>query len=145
MSDHHPFIETLRQREYRITPQREMIIEAVTASGGEHVTAEEIFEQVRDKSSAINIATVYRTLEILVEEGLISRADLGGGQMVYATSHHGAHIHLVCRYCWQVIDADYDLIAPFGEALHAHYGFSADLQHLAVFGVCATCMAALEE
>ncbi|MDY0020663.1 MAG: Fur family transcriptional regulator [Anaerolineae bacterium] len=145
MHDHHPFIETLRQREYRITPQREMIIEAVTTSGSEHVTAEEIFEQVHDKSSALNIATVYRTLEILVEEGLISRADLGGGQMVYATSHHGPHIHLVCRYCWQVIDADYDLIAPFGDALRAQYGFSADLQHLAVFGVCATCMAALEE
>lgn len=134
----HTFIEALRQRGYRITPQREMIVEAV-AHSGRHMTAEEVFAEVQARSRAVNVATVYRTLDLLVEEGLVSRADLGSGRVVYATAQHGPHIHLVCRHCGQVVDADAALFGPLFDLIHDQYGFACGPQHFAIYGLCADC------
>jgi Fur family ferric uptake transcriptional regulator len=134
----HTIIETLRQRGYRVTPQREMIVEVI-AHGGRHITAEEAFDQVRTRTRAINIATVYRTLDLLVEEGLASRADLGGGGGVYATVEHGPHVHLVCRQCGQVIDVDVTPFEPLFELILDRYGFVCCPQHFAIYGLCAGC------
>ena len=134
----HTLLEELRQRGYRLTPQREMIVEAV-AQAGQHVTAEQVFEQVQARVSAVNVATVYRTLDLLVELGLVSRADLGGGKITYAPPLHGPHCHLVCRRCGRVIEASYDLVAPLEKQFREQYGFSAELHHLAIFGLCADC------
>ena len=134
----HTFIEALRRRGYRITPQREMIIEVI-AHAGCHMTAEDVFDKLSLRSRALNIATVYRTLELLVEEGLSSRSDLGGGRVVYATARHGPHVHLVCRHCGRVIEADHGLVVPLEGQLEEQYGFLADLRHFAIFGLCADC------
>jgi Fur family ferric uptake transcriptional regulator len=142
MSPCHTLIEELRKQGYRLTPQREMIVEAV-AHAGRHVTAEEVYEQVRTRTSAVNVATVYRTLDLLVELGLISRADLGDGRVTYASPLHGPHCHLVCRRCGYVIEADYELVAPLDERLRDQYCFVADLDHLAIPGLCADCEARL--
>jgi len=138
MAHGHTLLETLRRRGYRITPQREMIIEVISSSG-RHMTAEEIFGDVQGRTRAMNIATVYRTLDLLVEEGLASRIDVGTESVLYATAHHGPHIHLVCRHCGLVIEADYQLIAPLAEKLLAQYRFTADLQHISLFGICNAC------
>jgi len=131
-------LETLRSRGYRITHQREMIVEAVAHSGG-HVNAEQVFTSLLKKSRKVNLATVYRTLELLVEEGLASRIDLGDGQVIYATSQHGPHIHLVCRQCGRVIDADQKLLMDLSRQLNAEYKFAADLQHISMLGLCSEC------
>ena len=99
-----PLFAELRRRGHRLTPQREMIVEAV-AHAGRHLTAEEVFELVRERSNAVNIATVYRTLDLLTELGLFSRSDLHGGTTCYAAPQHGPHCHLVCRRCRTVIEA----------------------------------------
>ena len=70
---------------------------------------------------------------------MVSRADLGGGKVTYASPLHGPHCHLVCRHCGRVIEADHDLIAPLEEQLGGQYGFSADLHHFAIFGLCTDC------
>ena len=134
----HTLIEELRKQGYRLTPQREMIVQAI-AHAGRHVTAEEIFEQVRARTHAVNVATVYRTLDLLVELGLVSRADLGDGKVTYASLRHGPHCHLVCRHCGRVIEADHHLVAPVEKQLQEQYGFAADLHHFAIFGLCADC------
>ncbi|MFC2054923.1 Fur family transcriptional regulator [Chloroflexota bacterium] len=128
----------LRARGYRMTPQREMIIAALTGSD-HHVTAEEIFKVLHERTHALNIATVYRTLDLLVEEGLVCRNNLGGDRVYYAPLRHGPHIHLVCRHCGQVIEADYSQITSLNGQLQEQYGFAADLQHVSFFGVCETC------
>jgi Fur family ferric uptake transcriptional regulator len=138
MSPCQTYIDTIRSRGFRITPQREMIIEAI-AHQGNHINAEEIFARVQERTRAVNIATVYRTLELLVEQGLASRIDLGEGQAVYTTYQHGPHIHLVCRQCGQVIDADQNLLLSLNEQLNAGYHFAADLQHISVLGLCNDC------
>jgi len=134
----HTFIETLRQRGYRITPQREVIIETIAHSGC-HMSADEVFAEVHSRIRAVNIATVYRTLDFLAEEGLVSRADLGGGHMVYATMRHGPHVHLVCRHCGRVVDADLEAFEPLLRHLQEEHGFRCAPQHFAIRGLCADC------
>lgn len=129
---------TLRQRGYRITPQREMILEAFTHNA-DHVTAEQIFTSVNQRTRYLNIATVYRTLDLLVDEGLATRADLRDGQVTYTTTQHGEHIHLVCRHCGVVIKAEHQFIDSLGSQLSAEYSFSPDLEHISFTGVCANC------
>lgn len=140
MSPCEGLIAELRVRGHRLTPQREMIVEAV-AHAGRHVTAEEVFEQLQAKTRAVNIATVYRTLDLLVELGMASRADLGEGKVSYSSSLHGHHCHLVCRRCGRVIEASHDLVAPLERRLAEEHGFAADLGHLAIAGTCAACRA----
>ena len=143
MSHCHTVIDALRDRGHRITPQREIIIEAIS-HGARHMTAEEIFEEVQKRTNSVNIATVYRTLDFLVEEGLASRTDLGGGRETYCSKQHGPHIHLVCSQCSRVTEADGQLIESLGQQLQGHYGFLADLHHASIFGVCARCQAKAE-
>ncbi len=131
-------IHQLRQRGYRITPQREMIVQALASAGG-HVSVEAIFEKVKNRSSAVNIATVYRTLEMLVAEGLISRTSLRNDQAVYVTDQHGPHIHLVCRQCGGLVVMTPEGMAPLVEQIKAEHHFTADLQHLSISGLCASC------
>ncbi|RME37640.1 MAG: transcriptional repressor [Thermoflexia bacterium] len=138
MTHCHTLIAALRQQGCRLTPQREMIVEAL-AHGGRHMTAEEVLEVVRQKTSAVNIATVYRTLDLLVEKGLATRTDLGEGHVVYATVRHGPHIHLVCRRCGRVQEADAALLAPLTDALRERYHFCCDTGHLALYGLCEEC------
>ncbi len=138
MSPCQTIIQTLRTRGYRITPQRELIISAV-AHRGKHVNAEQVYIQMQKKARSLNIATVYRTLDLLVEEGLASRLDLGKEQVVYAANQHGPHIHLVCRQCGQVIDADQSLLLSLNNQLAKKYHFAADLQHVSVPGLCNSC------
>jgi Fur family transcriptional regulator, ferric uptake regulator len=132
------FTDNLRKRGYRITPQREMIIETI-AHSEKHMSAEEIFAEVKKRTQATNIATVYRTLDMLWEEGLACRNDLGEGRIVYAALQHGPHIHLVCRCCDKVFDAEPSLLDSLGEQLASQYEFAADLQHISIFGICADC------
>ena len=131
-------IDDLRRRGYRITPQREMIINAV-AHSPQHITAEEISEKLQEHTRAINIATVYRTLDLLWQEGFACRNDLSEGKIVYSTIQHGPHIHLVCRRCNRVIDADIKVLNSLGEDLISNYQFHPDLGHFAIFGICADC------
>lgn len=138
MTHCHTLIQSLRNAGCRITPQREMIVEAV-AHAGDHASAEQIYAQVKERTRAVNLATVYRTLDLMVEKGLAWRADLGDGCVVYATRQHGPHIHLVCRQCGGTFLAESGLLDRLGEQLEAEYGFHPDLQHLSMVGLCADC------
>ena len=138
MSHCHTLLADLRQKGYRITPQREMIIQTI-AHTSSHMTAEEIFAEVQTRTQALNLATVYRTLDMLVDEGLATHVDLGEGQIVYASVRHGPHIHLVCRACGHITDADPQLLAPVEEQLQNKHNFKPDLNHISIFGLCSQC------
>ncbi len=142
MYDLSTILDTLRQRQFRITPQREMIVAALTQNDAHaHMTAEDIFAIVQSQTSAINLATVYRTLNFLVEQGLIHRADLGECGVVYSSRQHGPHIHLVCRQCGQVVEADAAPLTAVAQQCQQAYGFALDLHHISLPGLCASCAA----
>jgi len=138
MSGHGTAAESLRDEGYRLTPQRMMILDIIYSSQG-HVSAEEIHQRVREQYPFVDISTVYRTLNLLKKLRLITETDLGGSSARYERLEHGRHHHLVCRRCAASFPLDHSLLAPLEERLQQKYGFAADLDHFAIFGLCAKC------
>ncbi len=129
----------LRSRGYRLTPQRQLVLEAVTTLG--HATPDEVSGWVRERSAGVNASTVYRTLELLEAVGLVNHAHLSHGAPTYHAAAAPEHVHLVCRGCDTVIEVDPSEIAPMVESLRHARGFVADVGHLTVFGECGDCVA----
>jgi Fur family ferric uptake transcriptional regulator len=129
----------LRESGYRLTPQRLMILEAVHHLG-RHATADEVLGFVQARHPAMDLSTVYRTLELLRETGLVRTFERPGRAMEYelaADPHH----HLVCRDCGSVTRLPDAALRQLAERLAADHGFEADLDHLAIVGLCAGCRA----
>ena len=122
---------------YRLTPQRQFVLQAVETLG--HATPDEILAEVQQHSSAVNVSTIYRTLEVLEELGLVRHAHLSDRAPTYHSVTDHEHFHLVCRNCQQVISVDPEVVAPFAAALRAEHGFAIDVGHLAIFGQCVEC------
>ena len=129
--------ERLRGRGYRLTPQRELILAAVDRLG--HATPDEVLAEVRTHSSAVNQSTVYRTLEVLEELGLVRHAHLSDRSPTYHSVRGPAHFHLVCRNCQRVVSVDPDMLGPLLARLREELAFEADVGHLTVFGTCTEC------
>lgn len=127
----------LRRRGYRLTPQRQLVLEAVGELG--HATPEEIVTAVRRTASGVNISTVYRTLELLEELGLVQHAHLGHGASTYSVTSDDDHVHLVCRDCGGIEEAPLSVVGPVVAELAATRGFTVDVGHFAVFGRCREC------
>jgi Fur family ferric uptake transcriptional regulator len=127
----------LRSRGYRLTPQRQLVLEAVGELG--HATPEDIATAVRRTASGVNISTVYRTLELLEELGLVQHTHLGHGAPAYSVTTDDHHVHLVCRECGEVQEADADVLGEAVRRLADERGFTLDVGHVALFGTCAAC------
>jgi Fur family ferric uptake transcriptional regulator len=129
--------ERLRASGYRLTPQRELVLAAVETLG--HATPDEVYAEVRLHSESVNLSTVYRTLELLNELGLIRHAHLSDRAPTYHSATGHEHAHFVCRSCKKTISVGRgEMEQALGE-LAATYGFSPDYGHLTVFGTCADC------
>ena len=127
----------LREQGYRLTPQRQLVLRAVEKLG--HATPDEVLAEVHAQSSAVNVSTIYRTLEVLEELGLVRHAHLSDRAPTYHSASDHEHIHLVCRNCHKVVSVDPDVVAPLAERLEREQGFVLDVGHLAVFGRCTHC------
>src|SRR3954465_2652528 len=130
----------LRARGYRLTQQRQLVLEAVTDLG--HATPEEIVTTVRRTASGVNISTAYRTLDLLEQLGLVTHAHLGHGAPTYHPATHDDHVHLVCRDCGTVDEVGSDVVERVVHTLAAEGGFDVDVRHFAIFGRCARCSGA---
>lgn len=137
-------IESLRQRGVRITPQREAVLCAVYAMGG-HVTAEAVYETVRQHMPHVGLATVYRNLDFLQEQGVVTATDLGDGCREWELAGSEPHHHAVCRACGAVTRLDHVFVRDLEQKLRAEFGFEADLSHMAFFGLCAECQRSSED
>ena len=127
----------LRARGYRLTPQRQLVLEAVGEIG--HATPEEIATAVRKTASGLNISTVYRTLELLEELGLVRHSHLGHGAPTYSLAEQDDHVHLVCRSCDGVQEVPAEVIGEVIATLVAQEGFVVDVGHSTLFGQCREC------
>jgi Fur family ferric uptake transcriptional regulator len=128
----------LRSQGYRLTPQRMMILSTIENSDN-HISAEEIYEQVVARYTKVNISTVYRTLELLKQLGMIYEIDLGGGRVGYHPEGRGHHHHLICRKCGAVINVNESVLFPIQAILLQAFNFDAELRHLAIYGLCDNC------
>jgi len=142
MSCEQVFFKKLGERGFRLTPQREMILSIMHQIEG-FATAEEIFARVQTLCSSVDISTVYRTLDLLQDFHMVACVDPADGQRLYELlSIHGPHLNLVCRSCGKIVEADIDLARPLAVYLQEDYDFQADLNHLAIPGLCLECQAA---
>jgi Fe2+ or Zn2+ uptake regulation protein len=130
----------LRARGQRATPQRLMIAGTVAALPG-HATAEQIHGAVAERMPGVSLPTVYATLELLEEMGLVRRLPSPGGSAVY-DPRTDAHHHLVCRRCGLIADVDGAVDGGAVLAAARAAGFSPDDAQLVVRGLCAACRAA---
>jgi len=129
----------LRARGYRVTPQRQLVLEAVTKL--EHATPEEIWADVQQTASGVNISTIYRALELLEQLGLVTHTHLSHGAPRYHLAAEADHVHLVCSSCGRITQVAPGAVEPLVTALDEHHGFQTDVGHLTVFGRCASCRA----
>lgn len=125
----------LRDRGYRVTPQREMILRAIERLG--HATPDEVLLAVREEAAAVNASTVHRTLELLEELGLVRHTHLSDRAPTYHSVGDHEHFHVVCRTCRRVLSVGPEAANGLRERLEADHGFEADIGHLTVFGQCA--------
>jgi Fur family transcriptional regulator, ferric uptake regulator len=135
------FLQQLRERGFRLTPQREMVLHILHDSG-EHATAEEIYAQVSTLSAAVDLSTVYRTLELLEQFHLVASFDLGDGERRYELlTLHRPHYHLHCRGCGTLITLEAQALQPLLDRLTQAHGFSAQIEHWVIPGLCQACQA----
>ena len=131
--------ERLRAHGYRITAQRRLVLEAVDHLG--HGTPEEILLEVQRSAAGVNLSTVYRTLEVLEEVGLVTHAHISHGAPTYHSTGGDAHIHLVCRHCDGVESVAASVSDSLVGRLRDEHGFVTDVSHMTVQGVCRRCAA----
>lgn len=122
----------LHARGLRVTPQRTAVLSAVRTMG--HATPEEIFDAVPN----VDLTTVYRTLEVLEEIGMVRHTHLDHGAPAYRPAEDD-HVHVVCHDCGSVVDVPADLVDDLERRLRAERSFQLDRAHLTVFGRCASC------
>ncbi len=127
----------LRRRGYRLTPQRELILGAIEELG--HATPDEVLAHVQQQASSVNASTVYRTLEVLEDLGLVRHAHLSDRAPTYHSVTAHEHFHLKCRGCGAVLSVDVEVARALTDRLDDDLGFAADVGHLTVFGRCRDC------
>lgn len=130
--------EWLQQRGLRVTPQRVMVLEAIREGSG-HMTAEEVYKRVCERYPYVNLATIYRTLELFKDLGLLTVIDVGEKSVQYELLSAEPHHHLICEHCGLVADLDDSLMLSVRERLANEFGFQARVEHVAIFGHCQNC------
>ena len=131
-------IKTLRGSGHKMTPQRMMILTSLRHASG-HLTAADIYERVKAEYPYVDISTVYRTLGVLKDMRLISETHMGTGDAAFEWVATERHHHLICRKCGDVSQLDHHFLERLGTQIAKDVGFSADLDHFAIYGLCAHC------
>lgn len=136
--------EDLKQRGYKLTPQRRAIVDTIIEKEGLHLTVEEIYDEVKKKCPEIGLATVYRTIILLEQLEVICKLDLNDGCSRYELVHKDEchrHHHLVCNRCKSVIEVQDDLLDELEEEVERTYGFQILDHSVKFFGLCRRCKA----
>lgn len=130
-------IELLRQRGLRMTPQRRVIVSEIMRTQG-HISPTALARRVQGELPGVNASTIYRTLSVLEEAGVLAHAHLEGGAE-YHRAEDAGHVHLACSRCGAEDDLSLDEADALQQLIEQHHGFLPDLTHFAISGLCAEC------
>lgn len=130
---------SLRSRGRRLTRQRELVWEALTATPDTHLSAEQIAAYVHQHAPSVNATTIYRSLDVLVTEGLVLRTELGADRSFYEPAHEHRHHHVVCRDCGKVTHLHDDLFGELPARVNAASGYVLGTDEITLFGHCPAC------
>jgi Fe2+ or Zn2+ uptake regulation protein len=126
----------LLQSRYRLTKQRSAVLRAL--GDGAHLSAETILERVRIELPGVSLGTIYRSLDILREIGLVQVFSFGGSAARYEATIEKHH-HLLCTKCRELTNVFADGVAEIADEVAARAGFLEPDYALTIFGLCAAC------
>lgn len=134
--------EKLRAHEYKLTPQRQLILEVLLENKDKHLSAEDVYTLVKQKAPEVGIATVYRTLELFLEFEIIHSVNFGDGRKRYeygddSNGHH--HHHAICLKCGKIIEINEDLLEELEKQVAVDYNFAITDHELKIYGHCINC------
>lgn len=130
-------LQMLRANGFRMTPQRQAIVSMVMGQEG-HISPPAVARRVHEQMPGVNASTVYRTLALLEEMGVVSHSHLERGAE-YHRAGEGEHVHLTCSSCGSEDDLSMDEADALHRLIHRHRGFAPDLTHFAISGLCGAC------
>ena len=136
--DQEQAVEALREKGYRLTPQR-LIVLAIVAQGDGHMGVDQVFQRAKEAYPYMDIATVYRTLHLFRNLGVVTEVAIGDRLHYELTDAHGGHHHMVCRRCNGAFNLSPHYLEEFRDTLTKEFGFEPDLEHFAISGICARC------
>ena len=133
--------DLLRHAGHKMTPQRLMIVRALRHADG-HMSAAQIVDQVRGDYPFVDVSTVYRTLDVLKRMRLATSTDMGSGDVLFEWVPDQPHHHLICTGCGYVSEIEHRYLLGLEESVRDDFGFSPDMHHFAIFGLCRGCQEA---
>ena len=147
MPDNHSRTLQKHFKDYRLTPQRRLVLELFWEHKDKHLSAEEVHRLLQDKEKQVGLATVYRTLDLLVELGLLHKHHFGDGRSRYesvqkTTEHH--HHHLLCMNCQEILEVKEDLLHHLEKRIAEEHDFKVIDHQLQFFGYCSRCRGILK-
>lgn len=131
----------LREKEYKMTEQRETVLEVMLKNRSKHLSAEEVLEKARKKLPNIGIATIYRTLEKLTELEVLYKSVFEGGKFryeIYDDNNQHRHHHIICLNCGKITEVQEDLLSDLELKIEVQ-GFKIIDHDLKFFGYCPEC------
>ena len=132
----------LHSSSYKLTPQREATVRVLLEHEEDHLSAEDVYLLVKEKSPEIGLATVYRTLELFTELKIVDKINFGDGVSRYDFRQEGAthfHHHLVCIECGAVNEIQQDLLDEVEEIVERDWKFKIKDHRLTFHGTCHSC------
>ena len=131
------FMEFLDQKNLRLTSQRQAIIDSVFSTE-EHFTAEQLLEWSRRRDRSVSRATVYRTLPLLTESGLVREMDFGKDHKFYDPNYadHPNHSHIICQDCDKIVEFESEKIEKLENEISHNLGFELKMQRLQISARC---------
>lgn len=144
------FKQILKEKGLKITRQRILVLEALASCEDKHLTAEEIYEIVKADFPEIGLATVYRTIQLLVELDLVESIQLGDGYVRYEIGKFGGvdahhHHHLICLECGKVISFRDDLLDELEARIMESASFQVTNHEVKLYGYCRECLEKRQE
>jgi len=130
-------IGVLRARGLRMTPQRRAIVAEIMRTRG-HISPTALARKVQGEMPGVNTSTVYRTLSLLEDVGVLSHAHLEGGAE-YHRAEEAGHVHLTCSNCGTEDDLSLEEAQALSRLIERHREFLPDLTHFAISGLCEEC------
>ncbi|MBK5514370.1 transcriptional repressor [Bacillus sp. TH11] len=132
----------LHAASYKLTPQREATVRVLLENEEDHLSAEDVYLLVKEKSPEIGLATVYRTLELLTELKIVDKINFGDGVSRYDLRQEGAahfHHHLICTQCGAVQEIQEDLLGEVENKVERDWSFKVKDHRLTFHGICKNC------
>ena len=136
--------DLLREKGLKVTSQRLMVLNILSAHGDEHLTVEEIYDMAKEESPEIGLATIYRTVQVLLELHVIEKVTFDDGFARYElngeeTGSGHRHHHAICTQCGKVYSLETDLLDTLEKQVFESLGFEVTDHEVKLYGLCSAC------